>query len=326
MSNHEKMPTSWDLGIGQFGADLISRYAEYSSRIEGPEMQVSSVSSLSNAGPNDITFCGATGAEAVELINKSNAGIIICANELEGKLTSPHSQLIFVNEPRFVFVRILNKVLKMNPSKAVAHPTSIGNNCRIGHNVQIGDNCVVGDNCIIHDGAILNNCYLGNNCVIHPNVTIGADGFAYERGPDLELVKFPHFGRVVIGDNVEICANCSITRGSLTNTLIDAGTKLDALVHVAHNVRIGKRCQLAAGVIIGGSAKIGDSCWLGLNSTINDHVKVGDNAIVAASAGVRKDVPVGDIVAGVPAQSIKNKLKLGKREYFLFVGLDSFNP
>jgi UDP-3-O-[3-hydroxymyristoyl] glucosamine N-acyltransferase len=326
MSNHEKLPTRWDLGIGQFGADLISRYAECRTRIEGPKMQVSGVSSLGNAGPNDITFCGVTGSEGTELVNKSNAGIIICAAEFEGELNSTHSQLVFVDEPRFVFVKVLSKVLKMNPSKTIAKPMSIGNNCRIGHNVRIGDNCVIGDNCIIHDGVILNNCYLGNGCVIHPNVTIGADGFAYERGPDLELVKFPHFGGVVIEDNVEICANCSITRGSLANTYIDTGTKLDALVHVAHNVRIGKRCQLAAGVIIGGSAKIGDSCWLGLNSTINDHVKVGDNVVVAASAGVRKDVSAGDVVAGVPAQSIKNKLKLGKREYFLFVGLDTFNP
>jgi UDP-3-O-[3-hydroxymyristoyl] glucosamine N-acyltransferase len=139
-------------------------------------------------------------------------------------------------------------------------------------------------------------------------VTLGEDGFAYERHESSRLEKFPHFKAVVIGDNVEICANTNIARGSLTDTVIGEGTKIDALVHVAHNASVAKNCMLTGGTIIGGSAVIGDSCWTGLNCTVKDHVRIGDNVIVGAGACVIHDVPDGDIVAGVPAKSIRHKV------------------
>jgi UDP-3-O-[3-hydroxymyristoyl] glucosamine N-acyltransferase len=107
---------------------------------------------------------------------------------------------------------------------------------------------------------------------------------------------------------VEICANCSIARGSLSNTVIESGTKLDALVHLAHNVKIGKNCELTAGTVIGGSTTTGNSTWTGLNSTLKDNIRIGDNVIVGAGAMVIRDVEDKDIVAGVPAKSIKNKI------------------
>ncbi|MGH3440875.1 MAG: UDP-3-O-(3-hydroxymyristoyl)glucosamine N-acyltransferase, partial [Nitriliruptorales bacterium] len=102
----------------------------------------------------------------------------------------------------------------------------------------MGDNTVVGDRVIIEQ-----NTRIGKNCIIQPGTVIGADGFAYERLEDtLELQRFPHIGGVVLGNNVEICSNCSIARGSLSDTIIGEGTKLDALVHIAHNVEIGRHC------------------------------------------------------------------------------------
>jgi UDP-3-O-[3-hydroxymyristoyl] glucosamine N-acyltransferase len=147
---------------------------------------------------------------------------------------------------------------------------------------------------------------------------MGSDGFAFERYSTGELEKFPHKGYVRIGNNVEIFANCSVARGSLSDTIIGDGTKLDALVHIAHNVVLGRNCVLTAGTIIGGSTIVGDMCWTGLNSTLKNKIKLGNNVIVGSGASVIHDVPDGDIVAGVPAKSIKHKVNTDER--FLMAG------
>lgn len=139
----------------------------------------------------------------------------------------------------------------------------------------------------------------------------------------MNLERFPHYGKVIIMDNVEILSNCSITRGSLSDTIIGQGTKIDALCHVAHNVLIGKNSQLTAGVIVGGSTKIGDNCWLGLNSTIKHKIEIGNNAIVGSGSSVIHNVEAEDIVAGVPAKSIKHKLNISKDKLFLMGGQES---
>jgi UDP-3-O-[3-hydroxymyristoyl] glucosamine N-acyltransferase len=147
---------------------------------------------------------------------------------------------------------------------------------------------------------------------------LGSDGFAFERDEGGELEKFPHTGYVRLGNNVEICTNSSVARGSLSDTSIGNGTKLDALVHIAHNVTVGNNCELTAGTIIGGSTSVGDTSWTGLNSTLKNGIKVGRNVIVASGASVINDVSDGDIVAGVPARSIKHKVNTD--EVFLMAG------
>jgi UDP-3-O-[3-hydroxymyristoyl] glucosamine N-acyltransferase LpxD len=137
---------------------------------------------------------------------------------------------------------------------------------------------------------------------------VGADGFAFERHPNGDLERFPHLRGVKIGNNVEICANTNIARGSLSDTVIGDNTKVDALVQIAHNVRIGKNSEICTGTIIGGSTSIGDMTWTGLNSTLKDNIKIGNNVLIGAGAAVIKDVPDGDVVAGVPAKSIKDKV------------------
>jgi UDP-3-O-[3-hydroxymyristoyl] glucosamine N-acyltransferase len=131
-------------------------------------------------------------------------------------------------------------------------------------------------------------------------------------------MKIPHIGGVVLGNNVEICTNCSVARGSLSDTIIGDGTKLDALVHIVHNVEIGRHCALTAGTIIGGSTKIGYMCWTGLNSTIKHKVKIGNNVIIGSGASVINDIDNEDIVAGVPARSIKHKVR--SSQLFLMAG------
>jgi UDP-3-O-[3-hydroxymyristoyl] glucosamine N-acyltransferase len=212
------------------------------------------------------------------------------------------------------------KILIVSPTATVSKSARIGKNCTIGNFTNIGDKCIIGDNTVVGDRVIIEqNTRIGKNCIIQPGTVIGADGFAYERLEDtLELQRFPHIGGVNIGDNVEICSNCSIARGSLSNTIIGEGTKLDALVHIAHNVEIGRHCALTAGTIIGGSTRIGDMCWTGLNSTIKHKVKIGNKVIISSGASVINNIDDEDIVAGVPAKSIRHKVR--SNQLFLMAG------
>jgi UDP-3-O-[3-hydroxymyristoyl] glucosamine N-acyltransferase len=280
------------------------------------------VAALGEATGGDLTFCSGTSEKAVTDIMHSRAGVILCRMELKGQARpETGTQLVFLDNPRRAFVTVVrelqHRIMPRNgwnrtvisPTAIVAPTAKIGANSEVGNYVVIGENCVIGDSCRIHDRvAIGSGCKLGNNCVVQSGVTIGEDGFSYERYDTGDLRQFPHFRAVIIGDDVEISANVNIARGSLTDTIIGSGTKIDALVHIAHNVRIGTNCQLTGGTVIGGSAVIGDSCWTGLNSTVKDHANLGDNVIVAAGACVIHDVPDGDIVAGVPAKSIKSKV------------------
>jgi UDP-3-O-[3-hydroxymyristoyl] glucosamine N-acyltransferase len=291
-----------DLGIGY--------------KLEGSSNKINGFSSIEDATEHDLSFCSYKGTEAISSISKSAAAIILCNSNMLGTIpTRPGKGFIFVEDARIAFIKIVNyiqkeeKVPSVSAYAFISKSAKIGSNCQVGPFSYIGDNCVIGDNTIIHDRAsLIKNCKIGQNCIIWSGVTIGADGFGFERLASGELERFPHLKGVIIGDNVEICPNSAISRGSLLDTKIGDETKIDALVSIAHNVQIGRSCLLTEGTIIGGSVKIGDECWLGLNSTVKQKVKIGNNVLVAAGACVLHDVPDQDIVAGVPAKSIKDKV------------------
>lgn len=287
-------------------------------------------SSLYDASKDDLSFCLGDGDEALHSIIGSHAGVILCKRNIRELVLSRSldKQLIYVNNPRLAFMQILKftrknkKMIGISSTAVISDNVQIGKDCFVGNFTSIGENCRIGENTKIHDKvSILPNTVIGKNCIIQPSVTIGADGFGFERYPhNLGLERFPHCGGVLIEDDVEICANSSIARGSLSNTIIGRGTKIDALVHVAHNVEIGKNCEITAGSIIGGSTLIGNNCWLGLNCTLKNKIKLGNSVIVACGATVINNVCDEDIVAGVPAVSIKNKATLNKDKLFLMVG------
>jgi UDP-3-O-[3-hydroxymyristoyl] glucosamine N-acyltransferase len=293
---------------------------------EGGNSKVRGAAPIGEATEGDLAFCWYGGEKGVSYISKSKAGVILCRNDIQGIVYPKGRQtLIFTDNPRLAFVRLLNAMQdKRNPAgiskkASISENARIGTGCYIGDYVVIGDGCVVGNNTVISDRvSLVHNCIIGTNCMIQSGVSIGSDGFAFERHQTGELEKFPHRGYVRIGNNVEIFANCSIARGSLSDTILGDGTKLDALVHIAHNVTIGRNCELTAGTVIGGSTTIGNSTWTGLNSTLKNGIRVGSHVIVASGASVIRDVPNGDIVAGVPARSIKHKVNTD--ELFLMAG------
>jgi len=145
-------------------------------------------------------------------------------------------------------------------------------------------------------------------------------GFGYLRKSDGFLVRKKNSKMLVLGDNVEIGKYTVLDCGSYRNTVVGDGTKIDNLVHIGHNVIIGKNCLIVAGTVVGGSVEIGDSCYIGMNVSIRDHVKIGKHVLIGAGSVVLRDVPDYDIVAGNPAISIKNRVNLSPLERFQMVG------
>jgi UDP-3-O-[3-hydroxymyristoyl] glucosamine N-acyltransferase len=341
--NNGILPLSFD--VVSILSNLGVKYSIYSSKEDFDSTSIYGVKDIKSASSEDLSFCSLDDAEkAIMAISKSNAKVIICHQSLEN-LVYPRSgkqqSLIFVKNPRMVVMKIINgiyyspsvnrkkrtlrndKIVVAPLTSTISKSARIGECCSIGNFTKIGDRCIIGDNTVVGDHVIIEqNTRIGKNCIIQPGTVIGADGFAYERLEDtLELQRFPHIGGVVLGNNVEICSNCSIARGSLSDTVIGEGTKLDALVHVAHNVEIGRHCALTAGTIIGGSTRIGDMCWTGLNSTVKHKVKIGNKVIIGSGASVINDIDDEDIVAGVPAKSIKHKVR--SNQLFLMAGQQS---
>lgn len=205
-------------------------------------------------------------------------------------------------------VEIGNKV-GIGAYVVVGNNVKIGNGTKIYPGVVIGNNVVIGENCIIYPKiCIYDYCYIGNNVIIHSGCVIGSDGFGYVWDKETH-VKIPHIGKVVIEDDVEIGANCSIDRGTLGETRIGKGTKIDNLVTIAHNVRIGKNCIIVGQSGVAGSSILGDNVIIAGQSGVSDHVRVGNRVVIMARAGVTKDIPDNSVVSGFPARPHKEELK-----------------
>ncbi len=188
---------------------------------------------------------------------------------------------------------------------------SIGENVTLHPNVTILDNASIDDNSELHPGVVIGErCEIGKRCIIHPNTTVGADGFGYRPAPDGKgIVKIPHYGIVKIGNDVEIGAGTCIDRGKFSLTEIGDGTKIDNLVQIAHNCRIG-RCVIICGQCgIAGTVEIGDGATLGGNVGLKDHIRIGAGATVAASSAVMDDVPPGETWAGYPAMELSATMR-----------------
>jgi UDP-3-O-[3-hydroxymyristoyl] glucosamine N-acyltransferase len=186
---------------------------------------------------------------------------------------------------------------------------TLGHRSRIDAHVVVGEGVSIGDDCHLHPGVTLYpGAALGSRVRLHAGVCIGSDGFGY-LFRDGAHAKIPHVGRCIIGSDVEIGANSTIDRGSIDDTVIGDGTKIDNLVHVGHNVRIGRLCLLMAQVGIAGSARIEDGCILAGQAGIGGHTTIGRGARIGGQAGVFGDVPAGQTWSGYPARPHREALR-----------------
>ena len=192
----------------------------------------------------------------------------------------------------------------------VSSDAKIGNNVSIGANVYIGPNCVIGENsCIQPNVSLVCNVKLGSNCNIFPGTVLGSDGFGYAPTKN-GYVKIEQLGSLVIGDNVEIGAGCTIDRGALDDTIIHDGVKLDNQIHIAHNVDLGKNSAIAACCAIAGSTVIGENFRMGGLSGVLGHLSITDNVSVGAHTLITKNISEGGEYIGImPAQNPKDWAK-----------------
>lgn len=192
----------------------------------------------------------------------------------------------------------------VGPFAVIGADVAIGSGTHIGPGALIGNGVKIGRDCTIAGGASVLCALIGNHVIVHNGARIGQDGFGYAPGP-AGMIKIVQIGRVILQDHVEIGAGTTIDRGTMDDTVIGEGTKIDNQVQIAHNVRIGRHCAIVAKVGIAGSATIGNGVQIGGAAGINGHITIGDGAQIAALSGVMSDVPPGDKVAGQPARPIK---------------------
>jgi len=190
----------------------------------------------------------------------------------------------------------------VGPYAVVGAGVELGAGCRIGAHAVIGDRCRLGDGVVLHPHVTLYpEVELGDRAIVHSGTVIGADGYGYLQ-MEGRHVKIPQLGRVVIGSDVEIGANTCIDRAMVGATAIGSGTKIDNLVQVGHNVRLGEHVLLVSQVGIAGSCHIGNYVVMGGQVGMKDHVTVGDGAQIGAKSGIMRDIEPGEAVAGAPAQ------------------------
>lgn len=233
-----------------------------------------------------------------EMQANKNISCIICKKEMIAHLPEHITGVILSDDPCFCFWRLHNE----QGEKRERFKTIIGQNCKISPLAYVApENVKIGDNVVIEEFVSLKeNTQIGNNVIIRAGCVIGGQGFEFKSMGQKPLYPVEHWGGVFIGDDVELQQLNNVSRAVFAwdDTVIGAGTKTDALVHVAHADKIGKQCRLTAGVTIGGSTKIGDRVWLGINAVISSSLQIGNDARISLGSVVTKNVESGQIVTG----------------------------
>ncbi|UCC98257.1 MAG: UDP-3-O-(3-hydroxymyristoyl)glucosamine N-acyltransferase [Phycisphaerales bacterium] len=304
--------------------------AELTGGAGSPDEPITGVGPVERASESEVTFV--TDDKHRAAMTQSRAGAAIVAARIDG-FNRP--QLIVTNV-NTALIKTLNlfapelkaapegidptarlgenvktaKGVSIGPGVVIDDGVEIGSNSIVGSGCKIGENSKLGENCRLDSNVVIyHNCSLGNNVVVQANTTIGSTGFGYSFIDGAHRL-IPHNGGVVIEDFVEIGANCCIDRAKFGHTTIGAGTKIDNLVQVAHNVVIGKCCLIAALVGISGSCRLGDGVVLGGQVGLKDNIEIGAGTMVGAQAGVMGSVPAGQKLLGTPAVKKEEALRI----------------
>jgi UDP-3-O-[3-hydroxymyristoyl] glucosamine N-acyltransferase len=294
-----------------------------------PDVGVWGVGSVDEARPGDVVV--ATDKRFLERAMASKASCVITGLDPStgsGCSGGNGQSVIATADPLEAFSKVLDRFrgeealpapgigvgAVVEPGAKISDRAAIGANCYVGKDAVLGDGCVLFPNVYVGEGASIGEnsrlypnvvvyagCSLGKRVILHAGAVVGADGFGYTC-QGREHLKLPHAGMVEIGDDVEIGANSTVDRAKTGATVIGSGTKIDNLVHIAHNCKIGRNCVIVALVGIAGSVTVGDNVTLAGQAGVKDHVTIGDDCVVAARAGVVGDLAKGSIVSGFPAR------------------------
>lgn len=296
---------------------------------------VRAIAPLDRAGPDELSFLAS--AKYAALFESTAAGVALVAPELKDTPGAPRARIIVAKPheamlaliPRFYrpVVRIpgvhpsahiapgasLGREVCIEPGVVVEEGAVIGDRVWIGANAVVGSGAEIGSDCQLYPHVVVYaNSKIGNRVILHAGVRIGSDGFGFvtqKVNGQMEHTKIPHVGRAIIGDDVEIGANSTIDRGSVDDTVIGAGTKIDNLVQVGHNARVGRLCLLCAQVGVSGSSRIEDGVVLAGQAGISGHLTIGPGAKVGAQAGVIGDIPAGESWSGYPARPHRESMR-----------------
>jgi UDP-3-O-[3-hydroxymyristoyl] glucosamine N-acyltransferase len=315
--------------------DLAARLG---ATLEGdPDLRVRGVQTLEGAGPHEVACL--TAARYRPAAERTRAAAVVVARG-EGAL--PDRALLRVDSPQGAMIALLRLFHPEPPLAPGIHPTAwvagsarvdpsasigacavieeravIGHRARLGAQVFVGAGAVVGDDTTLYPQVVVRDgVRIGNRVIVHPGAVLGADGFGYAFDGRAHQ-KIPQVGGVRIEDDVEIGANTTVDRGTLGDTLIRRGTKIDNLVQIAHNCEVGAGAIIVAQVGVSGSCRIGDGAVLAGQVGVADHVTIGAGAILAAQSGVPGDVPAGATWAGAPARPVAEARRIWAAERLL---------
>ncbi|MBU1881249.1 MAG: UDP-3-O-(3-hydroxymyristoyl)glucosamine N-acyltransferase [bacterium] len=300
-------------------------------RYEGdPEAQISGLAKIEEAKSGELTFLG--NLKYAKFLEACQASVIIVTEDQPAE----GFNVIRVKDPYTAFAQLLTLFypqenppdIGIHSSAVIAADVKLGQDVRIGPNVVVGEGSEIGDNAAIYPGVVIgervrignestlhagvsvrHTVQVGNRVTIQDNSVIGSDGFGFAPQQEGDYQKIPQVGTVIIEDDVEIGAGCTIDRSTLGATRIEKGTKLDNLIQVAHNVTIGAHTVIAAQTGISGSATIGKNCMIGGQVGFAGHLHLGDGSGVGAQAGVSKSHPPKSKLFGSPAQELKRELR-----------------
>ncbi len=297
----------------------------------GSDPELESVAPLDRAGPRELTFLASP--RYSKYLERSHAGALLVSRALAGRERTAIPRIV-VRDVHRALARVLEELFPEVPERADVHPTAVigagaelgpdvrveayavvGRGTRVGARARVGAHAVVGNDCVLGEDVVLHphvtlyrGVHVGARSILHSGVRAGVDGFGYVY-TDGGHRKVPQVGGCVIGADVEIGANTTIDRGSVGATEICDGVKIDNLVHIGHNVRVGEQAVIVAQVGISGSSVIGRRVTLAGQAGLQGHIEVGDGATVAGQAGVFGDVPAGAVYSGYPARPHREALR-----------------
>ena len=294
-------------------AKAIAKYLN--TDLIGEDMVITQVSALSDSIIGSVSFVSQSNRD---LLPNHRSLYIVAEGRMMEK--SPNFSYIKVRNPRLSLAKIISKYLVPSPQKRfIAHSATISKSAVVGKNASIGAYCVIGEGVVLGDNTTINHnvviskdTIIGNNCYIKSGSVIGEDGFGFDFEEDGTPIRIPHIGAVIIEDNVEIGAKCTIARGTLSNTVIKNNVKLDDQVHVGHNCVIGEKTVVTACAEISGGVEIGKCCWIGPNTSIMQKVKIGDGSILGLGSVITKNVAPNKKIMGFESLELKKLIIIKK--------------